>query len=437
MKVKTGLMPGFVVVILFLALAWVSLPAEENSSSAVRTLTLEECISIALEHNADAVIALKSMKSAKAEVLGAVANFIPHLSSTSSYSRDLNTGVLSPHLYRTSLSLSQSLFNGGYNLAYLSHARAGKQGAEESYENTMQLIALDVKIRYFSLLKNDRLLRVAEELVRSSEERVKREESLYEIGATAKVNLLRAKVKLGEDRLYLISGRNDLSLARANLNDILGWHLDTLVEVVDNLTVERVSFNLPVLTEQAVSRHPSVRMARTQVQQAKASLGMAKSGRLPSLSASGDYSWSDIDLPEDMTDWKDHDSWSVGLSLRVPIFDGFATKSNIRQAKLNLAIAEENLKQAKREIILAVKQAFLSVTEAEERIQVAEESLVLAEEEARLAKERYRLGASFMLELIDSQVAFSTAQLNYISALYDYNLAVAQLEQAVGKPVAP
>lgn len=207
MKVKTGLMPGFVVFILFLALAWVSLPAEENSSSAVRTLTLEECISIALEHNADAVIALKSMKLAKAEVLGAMANFIPHLSSTSSYSRDLSTGVLSPHLYRTSLNLSQSLFNGGYNLAYLSHARAGKQGAEDSYESTLQLIALDVKIRYFNLLKNDRLLRVAEELVRSSEERVKREESLYEIGATAKANLLRAKVKLGEDRLYLISGR--------------------------------------------------------------------------------------------------------------------------------------------------------------------------------------------------------------------------------------
>jgi outer membrane protein TolC len=421
MKVKTGLMPGFVVFILFLALAWVSLPAEENSSSAVRTLTLEECISIALEHNADAVIALKSMKLAKAEVLGAMANFIPHLSSTSSYSRDLSTGVLSPHLYRTSLNLSQSLFNGGYNLAYLSHARAGKQGAEDSYESTLQLIALDVKIRYFNLLKNDRLLRVAEELVRSSEERVKREESLYEIGATAKANLLRAKVKLGEDRLYLISGRNDLSLARADLNDILGWHLDTLVQVVDNLTVERVSFNLPALTEQAVSRHPSVRMARTQVQQAKASLGMAKSGRLPSLSAKGGYSWSDIDLPEDMTDWKDHDSWGVELSLSVPIFDGFATKSNIRQAKLNLAIAEENLKQAKREVILAVKRAFLSVTEAEERIQVAEE--------------RYRLGASFMLELIDSQVAFSTAQLNHISALYDYNLAVAQLEQAVGRPV--
>jgi outer membrane protein TolC len=164
---------------------------------------------------------------------------------------------------------------------------------------------------------------------------------------------------------------------------------------------------------------------------------MAKSGRLPRLSAGGSYSWGDSDLPEDAGDWKDHDSWSVGLSLSMPIFDGFATKSSISQAKINLAIVQEELKQAKRDVALAVKQAFLNVGEAEKRIQIAEESLALAEEERRLAQERYRLGASFLLELIDSQVSYSTAQTNYISALYDYKLALAQLEQAVGQPVIP
>jgi len=123
--------------------------------------------------------------------------------------------------------------------------------------------------------------------------------------------------------------------------------------------------------------------------------------------------------------------------LSMPIFDGFATKSNIRQAQLNLAVAQEELRQAKRDVTLAVKQAFLNVTEAEQRIRVTEESLALAEEENRLAEERYRLGASFLLELIDSQVAYSTAQTNHISGLYDYKLAVAQLEHAVGKPVVP
>jgi outer membrane protein TolC len=164
---------------------------------------------------------------------------------------------------------------------------------------------------------------------------------------------------------------------------------------------------------------------------------MAKSGRLPTLSASGSYSWGDSDLPEDASDWKGHDSWSVGLSLSIPIFDGLSTKSNIRQAELNAAIAEEQLKQARREVSLAVKQAYLSVNEAEQRIQLTEESLALAEEERRLAQERYRLGASFLLELIDSQVAYSTAQTNYISALYDYKLALAQLEQAVGASLMP
>jgi len=456
MKVKTGLMPGSVVFILFLALAQVSFPVEEGSPSTVRTLTLEECISIALEHNADAVIAQKYVEMAGAEARGAVANFLPQLNASSSYSYSVQSfrdplsgitfdGVEVPERYlerktdsySAGLNLRQSLFRGGYNLANLSYARAGHKKAGHSYEQTKQLLALEVKLRYYDLLKASRLLQVAEELVRSSEEQVKLEESLYEIGATAKANLLRAKVKLGEDRLSLISARNGLSIARANLNDILSWHLDTPVEVVDNLIVERATFDLPALIEEAIAQHPSVRMAAAQVQQARASLGMAKSGRMPILSASGSYSWYDSDLPKDLSDWKDHDSWSVGLSLSMPIFDGLATKSSIRQAQLNLSVAREDLEQAKRDVSLTVKQALLNVTEAEEKIQLTEESLALAEEERRLAEERYRLGASFLLELMDSRVAFTTAQTNHISALYDYKLSVAQLEQAVGSPVAP
>ena len=111
------------------------------------------------------------------------------------------------------------------------------------------MLALEVKLRYFDLLKAMRLLQVAEELVRSSQEQVKLEESLHEIGATTRAHLLRAQVKLGEDRLNLISTRNGLSIARANLSDILGWPLDTPFEVVDNLTVERSAFDLPSLIE--------------------------------------------------------------------------------------------------------------------------------------------------------------------------------------------
>lgn len=456
MKVKIVLIPGFTVFVLLLALFQGPSQGEEDLSTAVQRLTLEQCISIALEHNADAIISQRYVESAGAEVRGAVANFLPQLDASSSYSHSVQSfqdplsgisleGIYVPERYlerksdsySAGLSLSQSLFRGGYNWANLSYARAGHRRAQDSYEQTKQSLALEVKMRYYELLKAARLLQVAEELVRSSEEQVKREENLYQIGATAKTNLLRAKVKLGEDRLNLISARNNLSVARANLNDILGWDLDTPVEVVDNLAVERSSLDLAALIEEAISRHPSVKMAQAQLQQAKASVRMAKSGRMPSLSASGSYSWGDSDLPKDLTDWKDHDSWRVGLSLGLPIFDGFATKSSIRRAQLNLAVAQEDLKQAKRDVSLAVKQAFLNVNEAEERIQVTEESVALAEEETRLAEERYRLGASFMLELIDAQVAFSTAQTNHISALYDYKLAVAQLEQAVGKPVVP
>jgi len=438
MKEKYVLVPGFFIFFLLFMLAWIPSQAQQDHSSAVRTLTLEECIAIALERNADAVISEKNVESAAAGVMGAVANFLPQLDASSSYSKSATEMSPDPNSYYSAdLSLRQSLYRGGYNLANLSYVRAGHKKAQDSYEQTRQLVALEVKVRYFDLLQAARLLRVAEELVRSSEEQVKLEENLHEVGATTKANLLRAKVKLGEDRLSFISAQNNLSIAKANLNDILSWSLDTAVEVVDNLDVEQAELNLPSLIERAISQHTSVKIAEARVQQAKASLGMAKSGRMPSLSASGSYSWGDSDLPKGVEDWKAHDSWRFGLSLNMPIFDGFATKSNIRQARLNLAMAQEEWEQAVRDVALVVKQAYLNVTEAEERIQVTEESLALAEEERRLAQERYRLGASLLLELIDSQAAYSTAQTNHISALYDYQLAIAQLENAVGSSLSP
>jgi len=456
MKVKFPVFAWTVLMAVALLIGAMPSQAQEIAGEEVRTLSLDECIAIAMEQNPDAIIGLKSVQSARAGVLGAVANFLPQLNVSSSYNHSVQSfrdplsgitvdGVKIPERYleRTSdsysagLNLSQSIFRGGYNLSNLAYARAGHQAAREGYTQTRQSLTLEVKIRYYDLLTAARLVQVAEELLHSSQEQVKLEENLFEIGANTEANVLRAKVKLGEDRLSLITAGNNLSIARANLNDILGWDLDRQVELVDDLEVQRPVLELSSLTGRALSEQPGVKIAEAQHRQARASLGMAKSGRLPSLSASGSYSWYDSDLPEDASDWKDHDSWSVGLSLSIPIFDGLSTKSNIRQAKLNTAIAEEQLKQSRRQVSLAVKQAFLLVKEAEQRIAVTEESLALAEEEQRLAQERYRLGASFLLELIDSQVAYSTARTNHISALYDYKLALAQLEQAVGAPLAP
>jgi len=451
MKLRLRVFGGLVLSLAILILGQHPLWAEQS-----RTLNLEECIAIALEHNTDAVVAKKSMASAKARVLGAVSNFLPSLDANASFSHSVQSfrdplsgitvdGVTIPERflerksdsYSAGVNLRQTIFGGGYNFSNLSYARAGHRGAQNGYQQTRQLVTLEVKIRYYDLLRAKRLLQVAEELVHSSEEQVKREESLMEIGASTKAYLLRAKVKLGEDRLGLISAQNNLSIAKANLNDILGWDLETELEVVEDLTTEQFSLDFDDLAETALAVNPSVKMAQEDVQQSEATLGMAKSGRLPNLSASGGYSWYDSDLPEDAGDWRDHDSWNVGLSLNLPLFDGFSTKSNINQAKLGQAVSEENLQQSKRDVTLAVKQAFLNVTEAEKRMQVAGESLALAEEERRLIEERYRLGASFLLELIDSQVAYTTAQTNHISALYDYQLALAQLEQAVGIVITP
>jgi outer membrane protein TolC len=91
--------------------------------------------------------------------------------------------------------------------------------------------------------------------------------------------------------------------------------------------------------------------------------------------------------------------------------------------------------ETKQIIALAVRKAHMDLKAAKEMITAREEGVASAAEDLKLAEERYRVGAGTALELIDAQVNSTSAQSNHVRALYDYKLALAQLEKAVGKKI--
>jgi outer membrane protein TolC len=138
MKVKFPVFAWTMIVAISLLIGAMPSRAQEGAGEEVRTLDLDECVAIAMEQNPDAIIGLRSVQSARAGILGAVANFLPQLSVSSSYSHSAQSfrdplsgitvdGVEIPERYleRTSdsysagLNLSQSIFRGGYNLSSL------------------------------------------------------------------------------------------------------------------------------------------------------------------------------------------------------------------------------------------------------------------------------------------------------------------------------
>ena len=441
---------AFLALPVLLLLAGRALPQDTNIDFS-EAFAIDECIRIAKRNAPSMKTAEYALKVAEANVLDAWGNMLPSFSASVTGYRttygpqdisivDPTTGrVISTTSATQEFSNYSSRINYGMsvfdkrNWSNLSRQQANQRISEYDMKVTEQDLIYRVKEAYYALLAYQRLLEVNEETVKSREENLRKIESMFEVGSASKADVLKQKVQVQDARAALIQATNDVEYARANLAHTMGIHFDAPLRIVDVLDIEEPDVDLEQSLRDAMENHPDVLRAGAQVNVAKASVGYAQAAFWPSLGAGGSYSWGPDDELSKITDMFDKNyNWSLGLQLSIDIPD-LSTLANIRSAKSELALADEQLGETKGNIALAVKKAYLDLNAAKEIIKAREEEVASAAEDLKLAEERYRVGAGTALELIDAQVNHTSAQSNHVQALYDYKLALAQLERAIGK----
>ncbi len=422
-------------IILFL---WMSFAAQAQYVQK-KILTIEDCVNIAQKNSFQARSAQETYNSAKWELLGGWSGLLPSVDLSSGWRRSsedilnfrLGQLVSSRDRYSFNLGLTQTVFNGGANWANYNYKKAGKRSAWDNLKLSEKSVELSVKEGCYNLLKAQMLYEVQKDAVKKSTEQLNMAKARYDLGSASLSDYLKAKVQLGNDSLNLITYANNVKLAEASLNSLLGLDIDTPLEIDARLEYKKLETDLESELKRALEKHPQIDKSRMGVNQAHSNLTIARSANFPSIHFYGDYSWSDIEFPRSSSDWKNYDSWDIGISISINLFEGFATTSSVRSAKANLKLAQENLEQSKRDLELEIRQTYLSVKEAEQKIQLTEEALKSAEEDLKLTQEKYNLGAASILELLDANVSYKTAKNNQVEALYDYNLAVAEFEKAI------
>lgn len=409
-----------------------------------RVLTIDDCVNIALKNSFPARSAQENYQSARWGFLGGWSNLLPSLGVSSSWGRNskevlrlrLGQLVSSRDQYSFNLGLSQTIFNGGANFANFNLKRYGKKSAWDDLKLAEKSVALNVKQGCYDLLKAQMLYDVQKDAVGVSLEQLKMAKARYDLGAASLSDYLKAKVQLGNDSLTLITNENNVKLAEATLNSLLGLDVNTPLEINARLEYTKLDADVEQETRKALESHPQIDKARMGLNQSHSSLTLARSANYPSISFFGDYSWSDIKLPalkNLKSDWDPYDSWDIGIRISLSIFDGFLTTSQVRSAKAQVRLNKDNLEQNKRDLALAIKQADLLVKEGERKIQLTDDALKSAEEDLKLTQEKYNLGAASILDLLNANVSYKTAKNNQVQALYDYNLAVAQFEKATAR----
>jgi outer membrane protein len=415
-------------------------------------LTLEESIKIAMERSLTVHSAVVGIEGSEFRRKEAVTNFLPQWTGQYSYTKwsypafigNLGgslTGIgqtANSNIYNFNTTVSQPLFTGGFNLATYRSAKLGLDLSKESLETAKQDLVLQVRIGYFTILRAEKFLAVAEQQVKNFEAQLGVTQAFFDVGIVPKNDVLLAEVNLANARQSLVKAANDLAAAKASFNILLRREVNTPFEVVDILAYKGFPLSFEQSLEEAVRLRPEVRAAQLNIDQAKENVKIARSGFFPTISLAGNYSRSsDWWTLENGLQKITSDRWMVEALATFTLWNWGNTAFKVGENKVRVLQAEDSKNQVIDSVTLEVKNDYLNLKVAEENIGTAEKSIEQAEENLRMNEERYKYQVATQTDVVNAVTLLAQARTNYYGALSDFNIAKAQLERAMGKKTYP
>lgn len=440
---------------------------EADAGSEKRPLTLAETVRSALAANHSLMASAEQVAMATGRYQQTRSAYWPQVSATSQafrshvdQRRQLVGGVLVPFVenrydeVNLALTARQSVIDISSWRAG-SSARASEEAAEYSYRAQQEDLVLEVQQAYYNYLKTARLLSVAEENVKVGQEQLKLAEKKLEVGTGVSVDVLKAHAQTASDRLAVIEAKKNLDIARTTLNHVAGLPLDAPI-VVEDVDINEPPSPLPVVeVDSAMAWRPDLATRRHEVAAAEKSVGAAQARRYPTLGVQVSYTRlmhglntaydvpvgilggdSNVVLVNQESETDPYGSWFAAAQLELPLFTGGSTKGQVNETRAGLRAAQELLLESERAARLEVQTALRNAEAAAEAMEVSREGVAAAEEENRLSQGFYTHGLVPILNLVESQAALAQARTDAVNAVYDYWIALASLDRALGRGVA-
>ena len=400
-------------------------------------ITLERCMEIALSKHPNILATRNTVSINQSKVGQAEANYYPQLNWSVGYKRYSSisggtTGTITSReaadsfdQYSSSVTLTQNIFDFGKTPAQVNIQGLLLDSSLSELGNVSDQIVFNVKQAYYRVLQAKRNRDVAIETVQQFQKHLEQANGFYFVGTKPRFDVTKAEVDLSNARLNLIKSENALRIAIVNLNNTMGIPNVPDYTIEDNLSFKEYNISFEDAIKRANENRPDLKSIIAKKDAAGNSIELAKKGYYPVLTGNASYNWSGERFPLE-------DGWNAGATLSFPLFSGFLTRYQVEESRANLNVLEANEELLRQNIFLEVRQAYLNIKEAEERITATELTVKQAEENLEVANGRYAAGVGNPIEVTDAEVVLSNAKTAYIQALYDYKIAQASLEKAVG-----
>lgn len=444
----------------------------------LNVMTIDDCVEYAIEHNPNLFASSERIKAAKAGIGQAKSNYAPKLTGRVTYNHNNNNGTRVVNSQENSLGfnvgISEMIWDFGRTAAKINMAKYDVLSTQYDYDYDMLNVVYNVKINYYKVLSALASLDIYEQYVRIQQLNYERTKAMFDEGLKSKIDVVNAQVNLTDAKIQLVEGQQALEVAIVDLQNSMYYQEDTgfIVKNTENfnflkadykrkietitevtpigLQFKKSSDGLIMLTSGiqhkdiiqnfefkplTLSREEAVKEALelrpdlksnemlTLVQQE--SLKAIKKQYAPEIN--GELTWGYT---------KSESTYSsplqLGASIGLGSINPYGIHYDIKEGEAYLDIAYHNLNISKADIFWEVQTNYINMRRLERVVPLMNSKVKATLENFELADGRYSVGLNNYVELQDALANYNTSQLNFVEAVFNYNVARETLLKSMG-----
>ena len=442
------------------------------------TMSIEECVAYALKHNPNILASEQRIEASKSNVSIQKANFAPRLTSKVNYNHLDNNGTRIANTHNDSLGfnigISQLIWDFGKTSAKINMSKYNVLSAQYDYDYDILNIIYNVKMNYYNVLRSLANLDIYEQNVRINTLNYERTKAMFEEGLKSKIDVVNAEVNLADSKIQLVNTQNSLITNILSLKNSMYYSEDedfivqntesfgflkadykkkmqTLDEIKPSgFNSKKNSDGLIMLTsgiehndiiqdyefkpfklsrqnavDKALEERPDLKSCRMLASVQEESLKAIKRSYAPELSA--DLTWGYT---------KNESTYSspfqIGASMGLGSLNPYSVHWQIKEGEAYLDIAKHNINIAKSDIYWEVQTNYINMRQLERKIPLMSQKVKATLENFELADGRYSVGLNNYVELQDALTNYNNSQLNFVDAVFEYNVARETLLKSMG-----
>ena len=442
-----------------------------------QTLTLQECVELALEKNITIKQSELDIANAELDKSNAFGNFLPNINAQTSHSwniglnQNITTGLLenlTTQFSSLGVNMGVDIYNGLQNVKRLHRANLAIIAQQYNLADITDDTALLVANSYLQVMFNREQLGVQESQLAVSLKELERTRILIEAGVLTTGDIFELEATIASQQQAVVQAQNNLRLTKINLAQLL------LITDYENFDIAVEAFDVPfpqildetpkAIFEKALSDRNDIKLSLTNLEISKTDIEIAKTSLQPSLSAFYSYStrisYSDrltgtgvfnqfpigtvaatgqevvtqveqrgVIGPSPFLDQlQTNDGHNFGIQLSIPILNGFSAKNNVKRSKVNLMRFENQFEQQKLGLESTVNQAYNDAKGAFNFYKAAQKTVIARNDAYQDATKRFDAGVMNSFEFTQIKQRYEASVSDELRAKFDYVFKLKVLE---------